>query len=84
MIIIDASETKSIPDKDSVETMSIEQAINIALRMYTGEPCRICGEEITMDDIDNGAVFAGYNEDNAARSAHRECWEKHGDRLMVK
>ena len=48
----------------------------IALSMYTGEPCRICGAMLTMEDMENGAVFAGYSIDNAACSAHKECWQR--------
>lgn len=48
----------------------------IAASMYANEPCRICGVMLTMDDIDNGAVFAGYSSNNAARSAHKACWQR--------
>lgn len=51
----------------------IEKAIKMALSMYVDEPCRICGQMITWDDI-NDAVFAGYSTDNKSRSAHGECW----------
>ena len=54
---------------------SHDALVNLALAFYVGEPCRICGKPITKEDIDNGAVFAGYNEDNSSRSAHKECWE---------
>lgn len=50
--------------------------LQVALSMYAGEPCRICGGTLTMDDLRNGAVFAGYSADNAARSAHKECWQR--------
>lgn len=53
-----------------------EMARNLAAAMYTGEPCRICGENITMEDLENGAVFAGYSADEKARSAHKHCWDK--------
>lgn len=49
--------------------------INIALSMYTGEPCRICGRILTMDDVRAGAVFAGYSKDNKSRAAHKLCWD---------
>lgn len=48
--------------------------VTLAVSMYTNEPCRICGELLTMEDMRNGAVFAGYSNDNAARSAHGSCW----------
>lgn len=48
--------------------------VDIALSMYAHEPCRICGRELLMADIKNGAVFAGYNADDTSRSAHRRCW----------
>jgi len=49
------------------------ELVNLAMSMYAGEPCRICGKLLTMEDINDGAVFAGY--DNSSRSAHRLCWE---------
>lgn len=55
-------------------TMTIDTVINLAISMYVGEPCRICGAKITIEDIKDGAVFVGYNEDNTSRSAHRRCW----------
>jgi len=51
--------------------------VNLAVSMYTNEPCRICGVLLTMEDMRNGAVFAGYSNDNAARSAHGDCWRKY-------
>ena len=50
--------------------------VNLALAFYAGEPCRICGKPLTMEDINDGAVFAGYSKDNSSRSAHRLCWNK--------
>ena len=47
-----------------------------ALSMYAGEPCRICGELLTMDDLNDDSVFAGYSSDNAARVAHETCWKR--------
>ena len=38
--------------------------------------CRICGENLTIEDIKNGAVFAGYSSNNIGRTAHKECWNK--------
>ena len=49
--------------------------VDLALSFYAGEPCRICGELLTMEDLNDGAVFAGYSDDNSSRSAHRQCWE---------
>lgn len=49
----------------------------VALSMYSNEPCRICGELLTMDDLNSGAVFAGYSADSAARAAHKACWEQY-------
>jgi hypothetical protein len=43
----------------------------VAISMYVGEPCRICGKPITRD---GGIIFAGYSVDNKARSAHKKCW----------
>jgi hypothetical protein len=47
----------------------------VALLMYGGEPCRICGEAITRDDL-REAVFAGYSEGSESRSAHGPCWRE--------
>ena len=46
--------------------------VDLALSFYAGEPCRICGELLTMKDLNDGA---GYSDDNSSRSAHRQCWE---------
>jgi hypothetical protein len=55
-------------------TTAKEAAANkMALAMYEGEPCRICGETI----IDaTKAVYAGYSLGDKARSAHKVCWGK--------
>ena len=50
--------------------------VNLALSMYTNEPCRICGTTITKDDLDL-LVFAGYSQDDMARAAHGHCWERY-------
>ena len=50
--------------------------IDWAVIMYANEPCRICGELLTPEDILDDAVFVGYSKDNKSRSAHKECWEK--------
>jgi len=46
----------------------------MALGMYVGEPCRICGQLIEWADI-NDAVWAGYSKGNESRLAHGDCWE---------
>lgn len=56
--------------------ISRESAARIAMSMYAGEPCRICGKTLTMKAIESGAVFAGYSKDNKSRAAHKECWNK--------
>lgn len=48
--------------------------VKVALSMYVGEPCRICGVLLTWETI-REAVWAGYSKDSAARAAHKECWE---------
>lgn len=52
-----------------------DQLVRIALGMYADEPCRICGKNLTLSDIYNGAVFVGYSQDKTSRSAHEECWK---------
>lgn len=52
------------------------QLVRIALSMCAGEPCRICGEPVTMADMEDGAVFAGYSNDKTTSSAHRVCWQR--------
>jgi len=46
--------------------------VEIALSMYDGEPCRICGKPV----VANTAVFAGHSDDNESRSACKSCWDK--------
>jgi hypothetical protein len=53
--------------------MSRKDATKMALAMYEGEPCRICGKTITDA---TKAVYAGYSADNKARSAHKTCWNE--------
>lgn len=48
---------------------------SFALSMYADEPCRICRRLLTMDDLRDGAKFAGYSVDGKARASHRVCWE---------
>ena len=47
--------------------------VNLVLRFYEGEPCRICGETITDA---SKAVYAGYSKDSKSRAAHKEWWDK--------
>lgn len=48
---------------------------DIALHMYTDEPCRICGQNIETSDIKE-LVFAGYSQQfPPARAAHGRCWK---------
>ena len=49
--------------------------IDIALRIYTDEPCRICGIILTDEDIKAGAIWAGYDKDSKSRVAHKICWD---------
>lgn len=49
--------------------------LNLLLFQYAGEPCRICRQLLTVDDIKEGAKFAGYSVDGTARAAHRVCWQ---------
>ena len=52
-------------------------AVFEAFLNYANEPCRICGEMITEQQVMNDhVVFAGYSSNNKARSAHKECWDK--------
>lgn len=60
-------------DNDDHDERRIAAAM--ALSMYAGEPCRICGELITTDGVKT-AVFAGYSE-SGARAAHKPCWDKY-------
>jgi hypothetical protein len=48
-------------------------AVELAMSMYEGEPCRICGESIADA---SQAVYAGYSADSKSRSAHKKCWNK--------
>jgi len=54
-------------------TTTREAVAKLALAMYEGEPCRICGEPITDA---TKAVYAGYSLGDKARSAHKVCWGK--------
>lgn len=50
-------------------------ARDLAIAAYANEPCRICGRMLTVDDIQQNAVFAGYAKDAPSRSAHKTCWD---------
>lgn len=54
--------------------MNDNGAFELAVLMYANEPCRICGETITREDVMT-CVFAGYSVNNEARSAHKQCWD---------
>jgi hypothetical protein len=55
--------------------MKIKSVLEIALQMYLGEQCRICGKKIQPEDL-NDLIFAGYSADSSSRYAHKECWDK--------
>ena len=58
-------------------TTALEAAADLVLMQYTGEPCRICGVPLTLDDVLDHAVFIGYSADSKSRAAHRACWERY-------
>lgn len=58
-------------------------AFGFALGMYADEPCRICRRLLTMDDLKDGAKFAGYSVDEKARVAHRVCWDNFVELLQT-
>lgn len=85
------SDIQGMPKEDDVTTVQIDNhqlsvvevtpenykyLAKVALSMYANEPCRICGSLLTMEDMENGAVFAGYSNGSAARAAHKACWER--------
>jgi hypothetical protein len=49
--------------------------VDLAMAFYYGEPCRICGKELTKEDGIT-MVWAGTSKDSKARCAHKECWDK--------
>lgn len=53
----------------------MDETLELALSAYCDEPCRICGVLLTMADIQDGAVFAGYSPDNKSRAAHKRCFD---------
>ena len=56
-------------------TEEFDPLVDMMLRVYTNEPCRICEQILTMEDIRAGAVFAGYSKkDGEARATHKRCW----------
>lgn len=53
-----------------------QAAFEMAISMYI-EPCRICGEMLTRQDL-NTAVWAGWgsrDDGKSARAAHKSCWD---------
>lgn len=52
-----------------------KDAFRLALSMYTGEPCRICGQLMQYGDLSD-TVWAGYSEGDRARIAHGHCWDR--------
>lgn len=52
-----------------------EFALQMSLAQYTGKPCRICGQLLTMADIvPGGAVFMGVDAGGSRQAAHGLCW----------
>lgn len=53
-------------------------ALDLTMSMYAGEPCRVCGKNIEIADLQT-VVFAGYKPKNAlgfdGRCAHQLCWD---------
>lgn len=63
-----------IGDDDQTRDM----ATYLALIQYANEPCRICGQMITENDVipgGPGLIFVGYSDDNTSRAAHGRCWQ---------
>lgn len=60
---------------DNMSPKDYQELTSFALGMYAGEPCRVCGVTIGVDDFP-GLVFAGYSMCNKARSAHGTCWAR--------
>jgi hypothetical protein len=50
------------------------EATQITVLMAVNSPCRICGEKLTNEDLDE-AYYAGYSKCNTALLAHEKCWE---------
>lgn len=47
--------------------------VRMAMSMYIGEPCRICGVPIAAKDVSD-IVWVGYSRDHKSRCAHSNCW----------
>lgn len=62
--------------------MADDALVQLALSMYADEPCRVCGRLLTMNDLNRGAVFAGYNRAGTARAAHKRCWDNFVEMLQ--
>lgn len=67
---------------NSMTQVNKTTALHIALAMCTNEPCRICGLNITPEDLGD-LVFAGYSSCSKSRSAHSSCWQKFKDNKEV-
>ena len=66
-------------------TLPKSVVLEMVLAAYANEPCRICGDNITLEQIkSNVVVFAGYSADSAARSAHKNCWDTNKDQSTWK
>ena len=55
-------------------TTALEIAADLVLPQYTYEPCRICGDVVTMADVMGGAVYIGHDAGGKSRVAHKTCW----------
>lgn len=56
-----------------------QHLLDLAMSLYVGEPCRICGKNITQGDLQS-IVWAGSSADFKARSAHEDCWKNNKDK----
>ncbi len=50
--------------------------VELTQSKYANEPCRICGKLLTLEDVTNNIIFAGYSLNQETRAAHSECWEQ--------
>jgi hypothetical protein len=55
--------------------ISKEGAGRIALIMYAGQECSVCGHPVTLDDLLGHARCAGYDEAGKMLICHKGCWE---------
>lgn len=60
------------------EKLSIAVMLNVFINKHysnlSGEPCRICGQNMTVEDIKDESIFTGYSFCNTARLAHKKCY----------